>query len=197
MRFETLTPADWRNVQLVYVCSPGNPTGHVMTLDEWKQLFELSDRHGFVIAADECYSEIYFEEGNPPLGQSGSGVTAWPRPLRKTRDVLQPVEAIERSGNALRLRGGRRRCTRKVFAVPHLSRHCDERRRATRKHRRLAAMKGTWSKTGACTRRSSSRRRRSSPPAYRVRYRTRRFTYGRARRSATPSMRSGCMRTNT
>jgi len=68
MRFETLTPAEWRNVQLVYVCSPGNPTGHVMTLDEWKRLFELSDRYGFVIASDECYSEIYFEEGNSPLG---------------------------------------------------------------------------------------------------------------------------------
>ncbi|MDQ3188555.1 MAG: succinyldiaminopimelate transaminase [Pseudomonadota bacterium] len=68
MRFNTLTPAEWRNVQLVYVCTPGNPTGHVMTLDEWKQLFELSDRYGFVIASDECYSEIYFEEGKPPLG---------------------------------------------------------------------------------------------------------------------------------
>lgn len=68
MRFETLPPVEWRNVQLVYVCSPGNPTGHVMTLDEWKQLFELSDRYGFVIASDECYSEIYFEEGKPPLG---------------------------------------------------------------------------------------------------------------------------------
>jgi len=68
MRFDTLTPAQWRKVQLVYVCTPGNPTGHVMTLDEWKHLFELSDRHGFVIASDECYSEIYFEEGKPPLG---------------------------------------------------------------------------------------------------------------------------------
>ncbi len=70
MRFETLTPAEWRNVQLVYVCSPGNPTGHVMTLDEWKQLFELSDRYGFVIASDECYSEIYFEEGKAAARQS-------------------------------------------------------------------------------------------------------------------------------
>ena len=68
MRFDALKPAEWRNVQLVYVCSPGNPTGHVMTLDEWKTLFELSDRHGFVIASDECYSEIYFEEGKAPLG---------------------------------------------------------------------------------------------------------------------------------
>ncbi|MFN3544755.1 MAG: succinyldiaminopimelate transaminase [Thiobacillus sp.] len=58
----------WEQVNLVYVCSPGNPTGKVMTLDDWKALFDLSDRHGFVIAADECYSEIYFEEGAPPLG---------------------------------------------------------------------------------------------------------------------------------
>jgi N-succinyldiaminopimelate aminotransferase len=57
-----------RRIQLVYACSPGNPTGKVMGLDDWKTLFELSDRYGFVIAADECYSEIYFEEGRPPMG---------------------------------------------------------------------------------------------------------------------------------
>lgn len=57
-----------RRTQLVYACSPGNPTGKVMGLEEWKTLFELSDRYGFVIAADECYSEIYFEEGRPPMG---------------------------------------------------------------------------------------------------------------------------------
>ncbi len=48
----------WARVQLLYLCSPGNPTGAVLTLDDWRELFELSDRHGFVIAADECYSEI-------------------------------------------------------------------------------------------------------------------------------------------
>lgn len=58
----------WADVQLVYTCSPGNPTGKVMDLAEWRTLFELADRHGFVIASDECYSEIYFEEGKPPLG---------------------------------------------------------------------------------------------------------------------------------
>ncbi len=68
MRFESLTAAQWSEVQLVYVCTPGNPSGHVMTLEEWKQLFELSDRYGFLIASDECYSEIYFEEGKAPLG---------------------------------------------------------------------------------------------------------------------------------
>jgi N-succinyldiaminopimelate aminotransferase len=61
-------PADvWARTQLLYVCSPGNPTGAVMPLDEWQKLFELSDRHGFVIASDECYSEIYFRD-EPPLG---------------------------------------------------------------------------------------------------------------------------------
>ena len=57
----------WARTQLVYVCSPGNPTGAVMPLSEWRQLFELSDRHGFVIASDECYSEIYTGD-EPPLG---------------------------------------------------------------------------------------------------------------------------------
>jgi len=65
MAFDAL---DWRGVQLVYTCSPGNPTGRVMNLEEWKALFELSDRHGFVIASDECYSEIYLDESKPPLG---------------------------------------------------------------------------------------------------------------------------------
>lgn len=59
--------ATWARTQLVYACSPGNPTGAVMPLSEWKALFELSDRHGFVIASDECYSEIYFRD-EPPLG---------------------------------------------------------------------------------------------------------------------------------
>jgi N-succinyldiaminopimelate aminotransferase len=59
-------PQDWDGVQLVYACSPANPSGRVMPLAEWQALFELSDRHGFVIASDECYSEIYFDE--PPLG---------------------------------------------------------------------------------------------------------------------------------
>jgi N-succinyldiaminopimelate aminotransferase len=57
----------WKNTQLLFVCSPGNPAGSVMPLDNWKTLFELSDRYGFVIASDECYSEIYFRE-EPPLG---------------------------------------------------------------------------------------------------------------------------------
>lgn len=60
--------AVWRRTQLIFTCSPGNPTGAVMSLAEWKALFDLSDKYGFIIASDECYSEIYFDEGNAPLG---------------------------------------------------------------------------------------------------------------------------------
>ncbi|MDP5239520.1 succinyldiaminopimelate transaminase [Uliginosibacterium sp. 31-16] len=66
--WESLSEAEWARVQLLFVCSPGNPTGRVMSLDEWRELFALSDKYGFVIASDECYSEIYFDEANPPLG---------------------------------------------------------------------------------------------------------------------------------
>ena len=66
-RWDQIDPATWARTQLLYVCSPGNPTGAVMPLDEWRHLFELSERHGFTIASDECYSEIYFS-GEPPLG---------------------------------------------------------------------------------------------------------------------------------
>jgi N-succinyldiaminopimelate aminotransferase len=61
-------PADvWAKTQLLFVCSPGNPTGSVMPLSDWEKLFALSDKYGFVIASDECYSEIYFRE-EAPLG---------------------------------------------------------------------------------------------------------------------------------
>ncbi|MES2887483.1 MAG: succinyldiaminopimelate transaminase [Pseudomonadota bacterium] len=66
-RWDQVSDDVWQRTQLLFACSPGNPTGAVMSLDEWAQLFALSDRHGFVIASDECYSEIYFRD-EPPLG---------------------------------------------------------------------------------------------------------------------------------
>ncbi len=61
--------ATWARTRLLFVCSPGNPTGAVMPLEEWRMLFALSDRHGFVIVSDECYSEIWFgDEDAAPLG---------------------------------------------------------------------------------------------------------------------------------
>ena len=55
----------WRRTQLVFVCSPNNPSGSVLQLDDWKELFDLQDKYGFTIASDECYSEIYFDGENP------------------------------------------------------------------------------------------------------------------------------------
>ena len=66
--FEAVPAAAWRDVQLLYLCSPHNPTGRVLALDRLKYLVELAQRHGFVIAADECYSEIYPDEQAPPPG---------------------------------------------------------------------------------------------------------------------------------
>jgi len=67
INWEAIPDAVWPQTQLVYVCSPGNPTGAVMPMADWERLFERSRRHGFVIASDECYSEIYFRD-EPPLG---------------------------------------------------------------------------------------------------------------------------------
>ncbi len=64
--WDKVPTAIWERTQMIFVCSPGNPAGAVMPLDEWKKLFDLSDRYGFVIASDECYSEIYFQDGVPP-----------------------------------------------------------------------------------------------------------------------------------
>ena len=65
--WDSVPESVWARTQLLYVCSPGNPAGAVMPLTEWAKLFDLSDRFGFVIASDECYSEIYFRD-EPPLG---------------------------------------------------------------------------------------------------------------------------------
>ena len=159
--------AEWRDVQLVYVCSPGNPTGHVMSLDEWKQLFELSDRHGFVIASDECYSEIYFEEGKPPLGS----LQAAHRLGRDTFDRLVMFCSLSKRSSVPGMRSGfvagDASAATKIPAVSHVSRHRDERRGTASRASRRGKTKRTSSKTAAFTRRNSRMPRRSSPPGFR------------------------------
>ncbi|MFZ5755862.1 MAG: succinyldiaminopimelate transaminase [Pseudomonadota bacterium] len=70
--FASVPESVWKRCQLLYLCSPGNPTGAVLTNDEFRTLIELADRHDFVIASDECYSEIYFDESAPPAGILGA-----------------------------------------------------------------------------------------------------------------------------
>jgi len=79
--WDSVPESTWAAAQLLYVCSPGNPTGAVMPLAEWQRLFELSDRHGFVIASDECYSEIYFRD-EAPLGALEAAAKLGRRDLR-------------------------------------------------------------------------------------------------------------------
>jgi N-succinyldiaminopimelate aminotransferase len=62
-------PAEaWQRCQLLYLCSPGNPTGAVIGLDRMRELLGLAERYDFIIAADECYSELYDDETAPPPG---------------------------------------------------------------------------------------------------------------------------------
>ncbi|MBT9515685.1 MAG: succinyldiaminopimelate transaminase [Methyloversatilis discipulorum] len=100
--FDRIPEADWRGVQLVYVCSPANPCGKVMTLDEWRTLFELADRHNFVIASDECYSEIYFDEAAPPLG----GLQAAQALGRSGFERLVVFSSLSKRSNVPGLRSG-------------------------------------------------------------------------------------------
>ena len=99
--WDTVPDAVWARTQLLYVCSPGNPTGAVMPLDEWARLFELSDRFGFVIASDECYSEIYFRD-EPPLG----GLEAAARLGRSDFKNLLMFTSLSKRSNVPGLRSG-------------------------------------------------------------------------------------------
>ena len=93
---------DWAGVQLAYACSPGNPTGRVMPLEEWRELFALADRHGFVIASDECYSEIYCDEAKPPLGALEA---AWRLGRRDFRRLVV-FSSLSKRSNAPGMRSG-------------------------------------------------------------------------------------------
>jgi N-succinyldiaminopimelate aminotransferase len=99
--YASLAEEEWRRVQLLIVCSPGNPTGKVLDLDDWKRLFALSDQYGFVIASDECYSEIYFDEGQPPLG----GLQAAKR-LGRNYDRLVMLSSLSKRSNVPGMRSG-------------------------------------------------------------------------------------------
>ena len=99
--WDAIDAATWSRTQLVYVCTPGNPTGAVMSQHEWTQLFELSDRHGFVIASDECYSEIYFGD-TPPLGALQAAAALGRDDLRR----LVVLSSLSKRSNVPGLRSG-------------------------------------------------------------------------------------------
>ncbi|WP_334159025.1 succinyldiaminopimelate transaminase [Oryzomicrobium sp.] len=99
---DALSDDEWQRVQLLYICSPGNPTGKVLSLDDWKRLFDYADRYDFVIAADECYSEIYFDEGAPPLG----ALTAAQKLGRANFERLVVFSSLSKRSNVPGMRSG-------------------------------------------------------------------------------------------
>jgi len=68
MDFAKVPDEVWDQVQMIYICSPGNPTGAVMTHKDLAMLLGFAEEHDFLICSDECYSEIYFDEAKPPVG---------------------------------------------------------------------------------------------------------------------------------
>ncbi len=100
--FDAVDTATWRRCQLLYVCSPHNPTGAVIPEATLVKLMALADEHDFVIAADECYSEIYFDEAEPPLGLLQA---AWRSGRRDFRRCLV-FNSLSKRSNAPGLRSG-------------------------------------------------------------------------------------------
>ncbi|HEY1058660.1 MAG TPA: succinyldiaminopimelate transaminase [Limnobacter sp.] len=100
--FASLNVETLAATRLMYVCSPNNPTGAVYTLDDWQRLFDLADEHDFVIASDECYSEIYLNENNPPIG----ALEAAARLGRSDFNNLVVFSSLSKRSNAPGLRSG-------------------------------------------------------------------------------------------
>ena len=94
-------PAEkWARCKIVFVCSPDNPTGSVLTRDDWAQLFELQDKYGFIIAADECYAEIYID-GHKPIGCLQAAAE-----LGRSFDNIIMFTSLSKRSNAPGLRSG-------------------------------------------------------------------------------------------
>jgi len=102
MNWSDVDDATWRRVAMVFVCSPGNPAGNVMDVEQWRELFALSDRYDFVIASDECYSEIYPDETDKPLG----GLQAARRLGRDDYRHLLCFSSLSKRSNLPGLRSG-------------------------------------------------------------------------------------------
>jgi N-succinyldiaminopimelate aminotransferase len=99
--FSNIAPQVWKDVQMLFVCSPDNPTGRVLTLETWKTIFDLSEQYGFIVLSDECYSEIYFEEGKGPIGALEAA-----HKLGRTRERLIVMGSLSKRSNAPGLRSG-------------------------------------------------------------------------------------------
>lgn len=96
-------PADiWQKCQILFLCSPSNPTGSITPIETLKKLIKLADTYNFVIASDECYSELYFDESNPPAGL----LTACAEMGRHDFDKCVVFHSLSKRSNLPGLRSG-------------------------------------------------------------------------------------------
>lgn len=96
-------PADiWQKCQILFLCSPSNPTGSITPIETLKKLIKLADTYNFVIASDECYSELYFDESNPPAGL----LTACAEMERHDFDKCVVFHSLSKRSNLPGLRSG-------------------------------------------------------------------------------------------
>ena len=185
-------PAEiWARTQLLYVCSPGNPTGAVMPLDEWQQAVRavrpprLRHRLRRVLQRDLL-------PGRAAAGRAGSRRPPGPRRLPQPGVLHQPVQAQQRARHAQRLRGRRRGPAQAVPAVSHLPRQRDEPGGAAGQHRRLERRAARDREPRAVPATSSRRSRPCSPGAGRAAARRGFLSLGRRARAATPSSPATC-----
>ena len=99
---EALPAAMLDRCALMYICSPSNPAGTVFSSNTLIALLDLADRHDFVVVADECYSELYFDEASPPTGLLEA---AWRSGRTDFRRCLV-MHSLSKRSNALGLRSG-------------------------------------------------------------------------------------------
>ncbi len=100
--FDSVDAASWKRCQLLYICSPGNPTGAMVDSATLQRLISLAQEHDFIIAADECYSELYFDESAPPIGLLQAAAAMGHRNYR--RCVV--FHSLSKRSNAPGLRSG-------------------------------------------------------------------------------------------
>ncbi len=105
---DAVSAAEWDRCAVLFLCSPGNPTGAVLDEPFLRRTIELADRHDFVIAADECYADIYLHEDRPPPSLLQVCRAMGRDDFQSLHRLSQPVEALQRAGSALRF--CRRRC---------------------------------------------------------------------------------------
>ena len=118
--FAAVPEEAWQRCQLIYICTPGNPSGAVITPQTLQELIRLSDKFNFVIASDECYSEIYPDEKSPPCGllQAASRMGATTIAIAC---LSQPLQAFQLARHEIRLCRRRRRDNQEIQALQNIS----------------------------------------------------------------------------